>query len=130
MPSFYIVLRDKIPGVDAVGLEGRALSKHSESLQTLANQVGVRPLTAFFSIDKAEVEDLLGDTLEETGGEVSDKQWFPATEGLRTIAALLAAVDTQNTPDREKLMNELKEFKNVLDAAHSQNISWHLGIDY
>jgi hypothetical protein len=129
MPAFYIVLEEKIPGVDAVGLEGRALSKHSDSLQALANEAGVTPLTSFFSVDKSEVEGLLGDALG-AGIEIPDKPWFPAAEGLRTISALLTAVGSRNTPESEKLMNELKEFKNVLDAAQARNVGWHLGIDY
>lgn len=128
MPAFYIVLEEKIPGVDAVGLEGRALSRHSDSLQALANEAGVKPLTSFFSIDKSEVEGLLGEAVGEI--EIPDKQWFPAAEGVRTILALLNAVGAQKPPDTEKLMNELQEFKNVLDAAHARNIRWHLGIDY
>jgi hypothetical protein len=129
LPAFYIVLQEKIPGVDAIGLEGRALSKHSESLQALANEAGVNPLASFFSVDRSEVEGLLGDTL---GAEIKipDKHWFSAAEGLRTISALLTAVGTQKTPDSEKLMNELKEFKKVLDIAQARKIGWHLGIDY
>ena len=130
MPAFYIVLQEKIPGVDSIGLEGRALCKHSDSLQAIANQTGVKPLTSFFSIDKLEVEGLLGDTLEKAGIEVPDRQFFPAADGLHTIAALLAAVAAQTTPDHEKLTNELREFKDVLSAAQARNVGWHLGIDY
>jgi hypothetical protein len=128
LPAFYIVLQEKIPGVDATGLEGRALCKHSDNLQAIANQAGVKPLTSFFSIDKSEVEGLLGD--EEAGIEIPDKQFFPAADGLHTIAALLAAVAAQKTPDHEKLTNELREFKDVLSAAQARNVGWHLGIDY
>lgn len=130
MPAFYIVLQEKIPGVDAIGLEGRALSKHSDSLQTLASQTGVTPLTSFFSVDREEVEDLLGDAPVEARVEIPDKQWFRAAEGLRTISALLTAIAGRETPDREKLTKELEEFKDVLAAAQQRNICWHLGIDY
>jgi hypothetical protein len=33
MPAYSIVLQEKIPGVDATDLEGRALSQHSEKLE-------------------------------------------------------------------------------------------------
>lgn len=75
MPAFYIVLQEKIPGVDATGLEGRALSKHSDSLQTLANQAGVKPLTWFFFVDKSEVEGLLGILLRRQESK------FPTSNG-------------------------------------------------
>ncbi len=41
MPAFYIMLQEKIPGVDATGIEGRALCKHSDELEALARQAGV-----------------------------------------------------------------------------------------
>jgi hypothetical protein len=130
LPAFYIVLQEKIPGVDSIGLEGRALCKHIDSLQAIVNQTGVKPLTSFLSFDKSEVEGLLGDTPEKAGIEIPDKQYFPAADGLHTIAALLAAVAAQKTPDQEKLTNELREFKDVLSAAQARNVGWHLGIDY
>ena len=49
MPAFYIVLQEKIPGVDATGLECRALSKHRELLEALlAEPAGViSPMNIF-----------------------------------------------------------------------------------
>jgi len=61
MPAFYIVLQEKIPGVDAAGLEGRALSKHSEMLEALAKQTGVVSLMELFSASKEEMAGLLED---------------------------------------------------------------------
>jgi hypothetical protein len=128
MPAFYITLQEKIPGVDATVLEGHALSKHNGKLEALAKQTGVIPLMNFFSADKEEVAGLVG----ESGATVKipEEKWFPAEDGLGTIAALLRALADPRSAEDSALSAELKEFQDVLLAARSRNIRWHLGIDY
>ena len=59
MPAFYIVLQEKIPGADAIGLEGRALSKHTDKLEVLAKQAGVISLMSLFSAGEEEMAGFL-----------------------------------------------------------------------
>ena len=132
MPAFYIVLQERIPGVDAAGLDNFALSKHSDKLDTLAKQADVTPLMNFFSADPEEMAGLLG---EHGAGvripvQIPEEKWFSPEDGLQTIGALLRSL--ANTPSTESptLEVELKEFQRVLQAARSRNIRWHLGIDY
>lgn len=128
MPAFYIVLQEKIPGVDATGLEGRALSEYSEKLEGLAKQAGVTSLMNLFSAS----EDEAAGFLEDHGADVSlpEEKWFTAEEGLKTIAALLGALAGAPSSENPKLAGELAQFQQVLEAAQSRNIRWHLGIDY
>jgi hypothetical protein len=131
MPAYYIVLQQKIPGVDATGLEGRALSKYNSEIETLAKRAGVIPLLSFFSATAEDVMGLLGD--EGEGQEripIPEEQWFPAEEGLKIIAALLQSLADTPQPQGSRLTAELTEFRQVLQAARSQNIRWHLAIDY
>lgn len=126
MPAFYIVLQEKIPGVDETGVEGHALSKHSDQIDELARQAAVTPLISFFSVPRDEVIGLL------EGHEVPnipDEGWFPAEEGLKTIAAL-SRVLANSRQQNVELIQELAEFGDVLEAARAKNIRWHLGIDY
>jgi hypothetical protein len=128
MPAFYIVLQEKIPGVDAAGLDNFALSKHSDKLETLAKQADVTPLLNFFSADPEEMAGLLGE--HGAGAKIPEEKWFSPEDGLQTIGALLQSL--ANTPSTEgaTLEVELKEFQRVLQAARSRNIRWHLAIDY
>ena len=128
MPAVYIVLREQIPGVHANALEGRALSKYSSQLADLATKAGVRPLMSFFSADPDEMAGLLG----EDAGEVTipDETWFPAEDGLKTIAALLITLEKAPAPENAALITELSEFERVLEAARSHGVTWHLAIDY
>lgn len=126
MPAFYIVLQEEIPGVDAIGLEGRALSKHSQELEALAKQTGVTPLMSFFSADPSELTGLLE---EAEGIDVPPLAWFEAEDGLKTIAALLRALESSQSSESSVLTGELAMFQRVLEAARSKNIRWHLAID-
>ncbi|HET6178270.1 MAG TPA: hypothetical protein VFE61_15150 [Candidatus Sulfotelmatobacter sp.] len=128
MPAYYIVLQQKIPGVDDIGLEGRALSKHNQKLEALAQEGGVTPLAHFFSVDPEEAAGLLGDHASEV--DIPEETWFPAEDGLKTIAALLKTLVGAPPVERSALVGELKQFQQVLEAARSRDIRWHLGIDY
>jgi hypothetical protein len=129
MPAFYIVLQESIPGVEVTGLGGRALSKYSRRLDALAKEAGVPPLLSFFSAEPEEVAGLLSDG---RGKEVSipEEHWFPARDGLKTVTALLASLSKLPPAESFALAKELEEFRQVLNTALSQNVRWHLGIDY
>lgn len=131
MAAFYIVLQEKIPGVDAVGLEGRALSRHSAKMESLAKAGGVTPLLKFFSATETELDALLEDHVipNQAASEVKEA-WFPAREGLRTVDTLLKVLSAQSAPENSTLVQELMEFRRVLESAETQNVRWHLGIDY
>jgi len=131
MPAFYIVLQEKIPGVDSIGLEGRALSKHNLRLEALAKQAGVTPLVNFFSASENELAALLEDHLIPDEALSKAKElWFSPEEGLRTIEELLRILAQQPSAENSALGAELMEFQRVLQAAQSRNIRWHLAIDY
>jgi hypothetical protein len=128
MPAFYIVLQEKIPGVGGIGLEARGLSKNSDKLEMLAKQAHVVPLMSFFSADQGEMSEFLEDS--GAGVKLPEEKWFPAEEGLKTIAALLKSLADARADADSGLSAELRQFQDVLLAARSRNIRWHLGIDY
>ena len=128
MPAYYIVLQEVIPGVDAVGLEGRALSKHSLDLDFLAKQAGVIPILTFFSATPAELAGLMEDQVQK-GVPRPEEHWFSAADGLKTISSLLNSLEDTPHPESLRLTKELTEFQHVLQAARSRNVCWHLGID-
>lgn len=131
MPAFYIVLQEKIPGVDALSLEGRAVSKHSDKLEMLAKQAGVKPVTSFFSVNRDEALGLLGvNEASRPDIPIPDEQWFTPEEGLLTVDALLKTLAGEPSAENSALARELAEFQQVLQAARSRNIRWHLAIDY
>jgi len=125
------VLQEKIPGVDAIGLEGRALSKYNSKMESLAKAAGVTPLINFFSVNETELPPLLEDrVISEHAARKVEEAWFPAQEGLRTVDTLLKVLAAQSAPENSTLVQELMEFRRVLESAETQKVRWHLGIDY
>jgi hypothetical protein len=56
--AYFIVLERKIDGVDS-GMDGKSLSRHMESLNEAAHQIGVRPLSDFFSADPERLAEFM-----------------------------------------------------------------------
>src|SRR4051794_21596718 len=101
--AFYIILDDADPGFDTF-VNGKAILKSQSELSRLAAASGVTPLEGFYSQDRDEVYDLLGDD-EEMIPDPSDFRdspgvtWFDARKGLETVRALIGQV----TSDRESV---------------------------
>lgn len=128
MPSFYIVLDKKIPGVDAY-VNGTFLSKNSKELEQIAKRLKVRSLMGFFSTSPEEVSSLL----EGSGVElktVPEEKWFAAEEGLTTVNALLASLSESKLARADQVEAELREFVSLLETARANGARWHLAIDY
>src|SRR5215469_3416423 len=129
MPSLYIVLEKEIPNID-IYVNGNFLSKHSKELQKLAKKSGVPSLISFFSTSPEEIADLMEKDVESLKGSPTyTEKWFAAEDGLRTVNALLENLGGFKG-DRDKVEAELQEFGRVLQLAQSNDIRWHLAIDY
>ncbi len=130
--ALYIILERSEPGFDTY-VDGKALSRAEGDLQALARRLGVTPLMDFFSMAPeemlAEAEEFNTGLTEET---VPEEQWFAATEGLKTVRALLAHLDANQTaiPSASSIANELAGFQHVLEEAENRGIRWHLAVDY
>jgi hypothetical protein len=126
--AWYIQLERNIPGFE-VFVNGKAIAKVGEVLDSIANDVGVTPLSDFFSAstkDLVSMAESHGVDLKEMG-VIPEEQWFPAEDGVKTVRALMQA-ESRNLDDR--ILEELKEFQKVLQAAASNGIRWHLAIDF
>lgn len=131
MPSLYIILEKKIPNAD-IYVNGNSLSQNNDELDQMAAQLGVEPLTAFFSISNEELSALL----EEHDASLSkpkpphEEKWFAPDEGLRTVNALLQELPSSNLGRIDLIETELREFVKVLELAKLNGVRWHLGVDY
>jgi hypothetical protein len=129
--ALYIVLERDIPGVDALAVDGRALSCAADELDLLANRLGLKPLMEFFSMDPAEA----GAWLEDVGGldglDVPDETWFEAAEGLQTVDPLLAhlANNPKDISESDRVLVDLRAFQSVLQRASAERVRWHLVVD-
>jgi len=129
MPSLTIVLEKKIPNVD-IYVNGDFLSKHSKELENLAKKSGVATLISFFSTSPEEIAYFMEKDVESLKGNPKySEKWFGAADGLRTVQALLGNL-LGFKGDRDKVEAELQEFVRVLELAQSNDIRWHLAVDW
>jgi hypothetical protein len=130
--AIYIVLARDVPGIDNCA-SGKALSRAEHVLTPLAHELSVRPLMDFFSMSTEDYAAQAEEFSLPLGSEgPPDEEWFTADEGLRTVRALLAHVDAHpeavEAPGR--VLDDLRDFADVLEAAREHGTRWHLGVDY
>lgn len=118
--AYYIALETEIDGLDTM-MDGKSLSRHIESLDSAARQLGVRPLTEFTSMDADALADILGDDAD--GIEAPPLQHFSAQDGLATVRALLSR------PEAQPALRDLKDCERILSAAAERGVGWHFQID-
>ena len=123
--AYYIVLEKEIEGLDSM-MDGKGLSRHIESLDATARQLGVRPLSQFFSIDPAAAAEFMeGDAMDLADMELPSLKQFSAQEGLTTVRALLS----HSQAHADHVAEDLRECERILIAAAKHGVGWHFEID-
>ena len=124
--AYFIVLERKIDGLDT-GMDGKSISEHVESLDDAARQLGVRPLSEFFSADPTQ----LAEFMESEGVDVGDAappllQQFTAQDGLATVRALASHAAAR----ADGVAQDLRECERILSAAAQHGVGWHFEVDF
>ncbi len=132
--SMYIVVEGDDPGYN-IYVNGRLLARYESAIEKLALELGVKPLLEFFSAD----ENSMALLIEEGGGNpdllkrLPPPQWYPAKDGLRTLAALITALDAdphQFGSEGPEVLSELREYEAVLRKTAERNLRWHLAVSW
>jgi len=132
--SMYIVVEGEDPGYN-IYVNGRTLARYESAVEKLALDLGVKPLLEFFSAD----ENSMALLIEEGGGnpEIMKKlpppQWYAAEDGLRTVEALLVAVEEdpqQLGSEGREVLAELREYEGVLRKTVERGLRWHLAVSW
>ena len=117
--AWYIVLERKIPGFDH-SVNGKALRRAAKVLDALAEEAGARPLMDFFSASPEELAGFAEDQavdLKEEATKLAPEKWFSANEGLKTVRALVRAVENGKTEHAQAILDDLTEFSKLLEVA-------------
>ncbi|MDB6065706.1 MAG: hypothetical protein JWR26_1914 [Pedosphaera sp.] len=123
--AYFIVLERKIDGLDT-GMDGKCMSRHMESLDEAARQLGVRPLSEFFSADPEALKEFMqGEGLDDGDFEPPPLQQFTTQDGLATVRALLAHAAAL----ADGVEQDLRECDRILSAAAKLGVGWHFEID-
>ena len=132
--SMYIVVKGEDPGYD-IFVNGSSLAQHEDAVERLALKLGVKPLIDFFSAD----ENSMALLIEEGAGNpelllrLPPPQWYPAEDGLATVAALVNSLhDDPNQLGTEGplVLAELEEYHAVLLKTQARGLRWHLAVSW
>lgn len=121
--AYNIVLEKKIDGLNTL-MDGKSLVWNIEALITAARQLGVRPLTDFFSVPPERVVSFMKVVgMDAAGVEIPPLRYYPATEGLTTVQALL------KNPPTHDVVSDLQDCERILLAAAQSGAGWRFVID-
>jgi hypothetical protein len=121
--AFYIVAENKPEEMD-IFVNGKALSRASTRLSSVAKKAGVRELMGFFSQNPEEAAEFVDDDAPALPPE----QWFEPIEGLTTVRALIAHFSA--SPPDSAIVDDLREFEVVLQRLKDAGLRWHLAVDF
>ncbi len=131
--AYYIVLNAEEPGFDTF-VNGKAVAHAADELEALCSQNGLQTLDSFMGQSIDDIADLLGEDIELEDGEDPESgqaKWFEPSEGLAVISAIMTAIegnpDALNDP--QAVLEDLAEYKAVLERAQAIEAQWHLALD-
>jgi hypothetical protein len=124
--AYFIVLERKIDGLDT-GMDGKGIARNADALDQAARELGVRPLSEFFSIAPEQAAEFMeGEGMDAGDLELPPLQQFTAVEGLATVRALAAHPAARV----EGVASDLRECERILTLAAQQNVGWHFEVDF
>ena len=130
----YIVVEGEDPGFD-IFVNGRALARNEDSLEKLAQRLGIKPLLEFFSADENSMALLLDEGAgdPEWAKTLPPPQWFSPEDGLISLCTLIdflhehaTALGTETTP----VLKEMEEFERVLRKTAQRHMRWQLAVSW
>jgi hypothetical protein len=126
--AWYVVLEREIAGVDA-RVNGKALGRAGKVLEMLAKELGVPGLMQFYSVAPEELAGLVEEHgIDRTRIKLTQEKWFEAEDGLRSVRGLIRAGERKGVVGSDPIVDDLRAFEKVLEAARVKGVRWHLAI--
>jgi hypothetical protein len=124
--AYFIVLEREIEGLET-GMDGKALSRSIVELDMAAEELGVRALSDYFSMDPMRAAEFMeSEGLDPGEVELPALRQFLPEEGLVSIRAL----KTHAVSQEEGVGEDLRDCERILDAAARVGVRWHFEVDF
>jgi hypothetical protein len=131
MPQAIIItLQKELPegAAYAKAASGKSLARESDRLDTAARRCSVAALTSLLSENPAALAaQMREEGFDPAKMRLPAEQWFPATDGLKSVRALAAHV-TANLNDFKfpnPILRDLKSAEALLAAAEVGGVQFH-----
>lgn len=125
--AYYVMLENEDNEID-IDMSGKGIAKDVELLDRIAKDMAIIPLSDFYSMDEESFLNLLDES--DISMEMKDASWFNPKDGLKTVQSLLKYVTENDVKINKYTVTDLEDFERILKEAVSQNIKWHLAIDF
>src|SRR3954452_17241745 len=125
-----VTLEKELPamGVYAKAGPGKALAREADRLDSAARRCSVTAITSLLSESRAALEaQMREEGFDPAKMRLPPEQWFPASEGLKTVRGLSAHV-TANLNDFKQpnpIVRDLKAIKTLLTDAEQAGVRFH-----
>ena len=107
---------------------GKALARESDRLDTAARACGVIPITSLLSESRAALEaQMRAEGFDPSKMRLPPEQWFPASDGLKTVRGLAAHVtaNLNNFKQPNPILRDFKAAETLLAQAEAAGIKFH-----
>lgn len=104
--ALFVVLQREIEGFDPTNTNGKAVSRHCDTLDEICTEIGMRPFSELTSMNPEELADLLGDDplAEDLAGlpeEVQQVAGEVAQDINQAISGANAQIERDGIPAEE-----------------------------
>ena len=129
--AFFIVLERDIEGVDPF-VNGKAIARESDQLDVIASGLGLRAACDFVSQDPADLLEMAEEMGVELPHDPPPEVWYSADEGLDWVSRMTEHLSGNPgaVGDAEAVLADLMEYREVLKAAQSNGVRWHMAVDF
>jgi len=129
--AFVVSLEKDLPDASAAYAKagsGKALAREADKLDFTARRKSVATLTSLLSESQAAlIAQLKADGFDPTKMRLPPEQWFPASDGLKTVRAIAEYVSANLNDFKQPnpILRDLKAAESLLTAAESAGVKFH-----
>lgn len=118
--------------LDIESTDGKSVARAIDSLNALAQELGLKPLEAFMGQSMDDVGDMLGEDIDLPDDVEGAAVWFEPADGLATLQGLIAALQANRKRIKrtDDVLEDLQGYQEALETAAKSGAKWHLAIDF
>jgi hypothetical protein len=131
---WFVCLERNIPDVDHASLDGEFVAQEFDELDRVAARLHVRPISDFLCGTPEQIDNALKEWRRKHTGQPPEikEHWFDASEGLRTITALLEHLRLEAAEFYEETnptIEDLEAIQRILERAAECKVRFHFSAE-
>jgi len=130
MGALFIAFEHELPDIDT-SAHAPTLVEHEELLAEIADELHVPPLMHFFHKSADDLDEFVEDEVEGAEDEEDGEDlWFDIEEGRNTLDSLIHHFEDHPDEAPDGIIEELRQFDQILESAEQHDVRWHFEMDF